>query len=456
MMAKTKKGAVIFGKYKIISRLGQGGYSKVFLAEHIKLKCLRAIKIIDKTNPLYDRLYEEALVLKSLSHECIPTIYDIEEDGECAYIIEEYCKGKSLKDEKNNVKEFKNETIVDYVLQICDLMEYLHNGVRKVLYLDLKPDNIIVSEGRLCLVDFGAAVLADCVDNMKYSLGTKGYAAPEQCDKRRPDIRSDIYGIGKVMEYMASDKLDKRLVKIMEKCLKDNPDERFSSVAKLRKEIEGFREDSGIKRKLFSSHKLPGLIHGRRKKNDINRFIGVFSTHPGAGATHISYMLCNCLAKKMEKTLMVSFYNHEDELCVDMPGHHELGDFLAGSDYSFDMLKVNTATELFGYDTSIYRYVVVDAGVVGVRNSILINKMDVRMVATSMSQWKIHELFKFVERYGVGDFTWKYYAPFITDKDQKIMNDYFGVRVNRIGYEPLVDVVSEKAEEILLNGIKGE
>ena len=101
-----KKGDTLFGKYRIIASLGKGGYSQVWLAEHVKLRCLRAVKVIRKDNFLYERLLNEANVLKMLNHQCIPTIYDIEEDEKCAYIIEEYCQGRSLKSEKRLVKHF--------------------------------------------------------------------------------------------------------------------------------------------------------------------------------------------------------------------------------------------------------------------------------------------------------------------------------------------------------------
>ena len=72
----------MFDKYRIISNLGYGNSSEVFLAEHIKLKAYRAIKCVDKTarDDKQPQLYLEADILKNLKHPGIPTIYDVEED----------------------------------------------------------------------------------------------------------------------------------------------------------------------------------------------------------------------------------------------------------------------------------------------------------------------------------------------------------------------------------------
>lgn len=87
-----------FQKYKILHLLGKGGTAKVYLAEHIILNSYRAIKVISKQHPLYSFQRNEAFILKNLKHSCIPIIYDIEEDEEGSYIVEQYLEGKNLKE----------------------------------------------------------------------------------------------------------------------------------------------------------------------------------------------------------------------------------------------------------------------------------------------------------------------------------------------------------------------
>ena len=85
------------GKYRFVSCLGKGNSSEVFLAEHRKLKAYRAVKCISKnSHSMQPQFLLEADILKNLKHPGIPTIYDVEEDNESFYIIEEYIQGQSL------------------------------------------------------------------------------------------------------------------------------------------------------------------------------------------------------------------------------------------------------------------------------------------------------------------------------------------------------------------------
>src|SRR5699024_467062 len=132
--------------------------SDVFLAEHIKLKDLRAIKRIRKDHILHGNLLKEAYILKNLRHSCIPIIYDFEEDDHYSYIIEQYIKGQSLQQFLGQwVGKVKESTIVEIGIQICDLLQYLYSLENPILYLDLQPNNIIISEEKVKLIDFGAS-----------------------------------------------------------------------------------------------------------------------------------------------------------------------------------------------------------------------------------------------------------------------------------------------------------
>ena len=86
-----EKGSVLFGKYKIIKKVGEGSFAKVYLSVHVKLNSYRAIKCILKKDMHYEQLMREVNILKNVRNEHIPIIYDIEECGEGSYIIEEFC-----------------------------------------------------------------------------------------------------------------------------------------------------------------------------------------------------------------------------------------------------------------------------------------------------------------------------------------------------------------------------
>lgn len=191
-------------KYQMIKRLGKGGSGDVFLAKHIKLNDLRAIKRISKANPLHNQLLLEANILKNLSHPCIPWIYDLEEDLEYSYIIESYIKGQSLKEFCEVNKHLSESLILSIGIQICDLLLYLYSLDNPILHLDLQPSNIIIDKETVKLIDFGTAILKEGPDTRTASLGTKNFAPPEAYTKVKPDEKADIYGVGALLYYMIS------------------------------------------------------------------------------------------------------------------------------------------------------------------------------------------------------------------------------------------------------------
>lgn len=206
---KAKKGAyfiintVLFQKYRVLSLLGSGGSSSVYLAEHLKLKHNRAIKCIPKAQARTASRYLEAGLLKNLRHPGIPMIYDIEEDEACVYIIEEYIQGESLSAYVQNHNNISQETVAAFGIQLCGIIEYLHNQKPyPILYLDLKPDHIIICGKQLKLIDFGISAAAEGLENPSKSWGTPGFAAPEQFTGCGLGTKTDVFGIGAVLYYM--------------------------------------------------------------------------------------------------------------------------------------------------------------------------------------------------------------------------------------------------------------
>lgn len=196
---------------------------------------------------------KEVHILKSLKHPNIPIIYDIEEDENYSYIIEEYFQGESLKTYRMRLSCLNERSIIDLTSQICDLMQYLHRLDKAVLYLDLKPENILIFEGKLKLLDFGAAQYAEKEKKISCQMATAAYMAPERLNNR-VDQRSDIYSIGCLLyflitgtSYQPSKVLkrwswilirNRRFYKLMERCLKSTPSKRFRSVEELAKNLD--------------------------------------------------------------------------------------------------------------------------------------------------------------------------------------------------------------------------
>lgn len=287
--------------------MGRGGTCTVYLGEHILLQSSRAIKQIEKKNSFYEGLIKEASILKNLKHPNIPMIYDIEEDEQYAYIIEEYLEGESLKSYMSQPENRNRKTVLCFAMQLCDLLSYLHEGDNPVIYLDLKPENLLVKQGVLKLFDFGAAVhLSEREKYGRYSWGTYGYAAPEQYEGLVcTDTRSDIYGFGMLFFYMMTGESygtageervleeirhplwGKEYGRILKKCLKQNPEERFQSMSEIRKELSVLWEKQGGR---------PGRIP--KKEEEKKAFvIALAGSQQRIGVTHAGIMIASQLVK---------------------------------------------------------------------------------------------------------------------------------------------------------------
>ena len=285
---------VWFHKYRIIKLLGTGGNSEVYLAEHFRLGCFRAVKRIARNAAVYEQFMNEANILKNLKHPCIPVIYDIEEDDTYSYIIEEYIEGSSLKAYRLNHNRITEKMVIDFSIQICSLLQYLHVKETPVFYLDLKPENIIVDGITLKLVDFGAASYQEHIAGKKYFQGTAGYAAPELYKGVYPDQRTDIYSIGMLIYFLVSGRegfdpeqehidfavqLSPGLRKIAGKCLRHYPAQRYQTITQLERKL----------RRLRRKH-VPGEERSVSSL-DRNMVIAVAGSQHRIGTTHMVHVI---------------------------------------------------------------------------------------------------------------------------------------------------------------------
>ena len=200
-----KAGFVLDGKYRILSVIGQGGMSTVYLAMHEKLKQKWAVKEIsmeycENYEMISRQLIVEADILKRLDHPGLPKIVDIIEKKDAIWMVMEFVEGKTLKEILNERGRIDEKEILIWGKQLCEVLSYLHSRKPSIIYRDLKPENIILKKtGRLVLIDFGTAREYSYKNNVcdAIYLGTKGYAAPEQYGGMgQTDERTDIYCLG--------------------------------------------------------------------------------------------------------------------------------------------------------------------------------------------------------------------------------------------------------------------
>lgn len=374
-----------FSKYRIIGLLGRGGTAGVYLAEHIKLGEYRAIKCLPKDGKAYDYQLKEAQILKSLKHSCIPIIYDIEEDEECSYIVEQYLEGISLKEFVNKNGRIGENIIIHFALQICDLIQFLHSFDRPVLYLDLKPENIIVSDNMLKLVDFGSAQFMDELRPEHGYYGTRGYAAPEMYTRGKVDERSDIYGIGMLMYYMLTGRTDfnsfrsglfhmnlncsKEIKRIIFKCLRYNPSQRFASVTRLINQLSAYSKKCGR-----------AAWPGRSIR------VAVAGALPRIGVTHMSFRLCSYLTGAAIKII---YRERNDSRCIwSVKSRY---DCITGRQDVFKMqgIPMLRNDQISNTDTSEYQVVIDDFGCLSDADIAEFINADIKILLLGAKDWEL-------------------------------------------------------------------
>ncbi len=198
--------------------------------------------------PLKESLETEYRILSGLSHPCIPqaVLYWVHEDR--GYLIREYVKGVTIEQLISGNGSVCGKKAVDIAIGLSHILEYLHAQDPPVIHRDIKPQNIIIAEdGQCTLVDFGTArFFHDDSKKDTVFLGTEATAAPEQFGYMQTGVRSDVYSMGILMLFILtgsfdisqlSDVTNKRIRKIIMKCTRFDPADRFASIMHLRKSL---------------------------------------------------------------------------------------------------------------------------------------------------------------------------------------------------------------------------
>lgn len=256
----------------------------------------RVIKEVLKNSNYTESFFFELDALKKIHHNNIPIIYDIYEDDIFYYIIEEYIEGVNLYEFVTNSKAGRvtEDIIIDYGIQLTNVISYLHSRVpNPILFLDLQPQNIIISDNKLYLVDFGSSI-TEAADERKIILGTLGYASPEQYTGKDIGKTTDIYGIGAILFFMATgmplsnkdahlrlnDNISQKFKQIILRCLETDSLYRFESADKLLFQLNSLK-----------NKKTKALLENKPL------IISVAGIESKVGTTHIALLMCRFLKK---------------------------------------------------------------------------------------------------------------------------------------------------------------
>ncbi|MCH8938726.1 MAG: serine/threonine protein kinase [Gemmatimonadetes bacterium] len=276
-------GAIVADRYRILEKLGEGGMGTVYLAEHVKMGRMSAIKVISKSltqdADAIARFNREAANASRINHPNVCAIYDFgeTEDG-VIYLAMEFIEGESLTDLINREGALAPKRAADIARQTAEALEAAHEF--GIVHRDLKPDNIMITKTRGGLdlakvVDFGIAKAAGGDEKQNVTktglvVGTPEYMSPEQLSGDAVDGRSDIYSLALVFFRMltgtlpfqadtAQEVMIKRLTdeplklkdalpegafpvalqQIMDRALQRMPSDRYGSAAEFGADIAG-------------------------------------------------------------------------------------------------------------------------------------------------------------------------------------------------------------------------
>lgn len=261
------------------------------------------MKIISKDNKIcYEEYKREALILKELRYPGIPIIYDLEETKEYLYIIEEYLEGETLYERINSTGVLVGEELIEFAINLCNPIIYLHTRTTPILHLDIHPGNIVIKDKMVGLIDF---------DHARYSMkekvfsslyGNKNFSAPEQFIKKQVDKKTDVYAIGAIIYYAAtgyfpSEYFDlpliigKDLCFLLKSCLNKDFNSRIEDVVELKE-------------------KLLAIAHKNKNKSSHN--IAIVASSKGLGATYLSLGLVSYFRDNNISSIYEEYNNSGD------------------------------------------------------------------------------------------------------------------------------------------------
>jgi len=259
----TRLGTVLQGRYRIVDVLGRGGFGAVYRCEDLRLPGKHwALKelvcpepgLVKEARRNFER---EAHMLSALRHRSLPVIVDYFSEGDSTYLVMEEVEGRTLAQVIDDDGPASEGEALRWALEIARVLDYLHSQDPPVIFRDLKPENVMVTEDRhLKLIDFG---LARHFDPGKHrdteAIGSVGYAPPEIWeDAGQTDARSDVYSLGATMYFVLTGRppspvygthrlapyrpdLGKELEALVLRCMEPEPEARFSNAAEFIREL---------------------------------------------------------------------------------------------------------------------------------------------------------------------------------------------------------------------------
>lgn len=251
-------------RYDMLECLSRGEGQETVLARDRDSGRKVIVKYYDRENPLCDLTEQDSL--HDLRHPGIPDFLGEYQDQSGRYIVREYIEGRTLM-EYGREHRFSEEDIICLGMELCDVLQYLHEQKPPVIHRDIKPQNIVLKEdGGVCLIDFGISRIFRETDGADTVLcGTRDYAAPEQYGYMQTGVYSDLYSLGIVLTWMLTREAapirrpETSLEKALAKCTAFAPGNRYQKAAAFKKALQALPEAGGAK-PAGRRKKMAGLV----------------------------------------------------------------------------------------------------------------------------------------------------------------------------------------------------
>lgn len=268
-------GTILDNRYRILELLGEGGMGSVYKAENqrmpgplwaIKELLLEAFADPRETQEAIDRFEKESTLMGQLTilpHPRLPRVIDRFTENGRYYFVMEFVPGKSLDHILDEAKHALPERqVLEWAIQVCEALSFIHNQTPPVILRDLKPGNIMVTpppNSEVKLIDFGIArIWKPGQKSNTENLGTMTYASPEHLGQTgQTDARSDIYSLGATMYHLltneeptpldtppagslrsANSQISQGVEDIVIKAMQLDPNRRFQSAAAMQTALQ--------------------------------------------------------------------------------------------------------------------------------------------------------------------------------------------------------------------------
>lgn len=190
------------GNYRVVHKLGEGGFAEAYLGVHIHLGTQAALKVLKTglaNKQEIEQFRTEARTIANLVHRHIVRVLDFDVEQGTPFLVMDYAPNGSLRQRHPKGTRLPLDAIVAYVKQVAEALQFAHS--QRLIHRDIKPENLLLGRNNeVLLSDFGIVVVAQSTSRMQTQgfAGTTAYSAPEQL-MGKPQLASDQYALGIVV-----------------------------------------------------------------------------------------------------------------------------------------------------------------------------------------------------------------------------------------------------------------